>query len=81
MREIGKMISQVSEISSSIAGAVEEQAAATAEVSTNINGVTEAAQASGSSASDVLGVAQSLSQQANGLQEQVDLFLAKVRAM
>ncbi len=42
IREIGQIISQVSEISTSISGAVEEQSAATKEVSVNINGVTQA---------------------------------------
>ena len=81
IREIGGIISQVSDISTSISSAVEEQSAATREVSVNINGVTQAAQESGSSASDVLNFAQSLTQQAGGLQGQVDEFLKKVRTM
>jgi len=81
IREIGEIISQVSDISTSISSAVEEQSAATREVSVNISGVTQAAQESGSSASNVLNFAQSLSQQAGNLQDQVDQFLAKVRAM
>jgi methyl-accepting chemotaxis protein len=81
IREIGQIIAQVSEISTSISGAVEEQSAATKEVSVNIGGVTQAAQDSGRSSSNVLSVAQSLSQQAGDLEEKVDQFLAKVRAM
>jgi methyl-accepting chemotaxis protein len=81
IREIGQIISQVSEISTSISSAVEEQSAATKEVSVNINGVTQAAQDTGQSSSTVLNVAQSLSQQANGLERRVDEFLDKVRAM
>ena len=81
IREIGKIIAEVSEISTSISSAVEEQSAATKEVSVNISGVTQAAEESGRSSSNVLNVAQSLSQQANGLGEKVDEFLAKVRAM
>jgi methyl-accepting chemotaxis protein len=81
IREIGQIISQVSEISTSISSAVEEQSAATKEVSVNINGVTQAAQDTGQSSSTVLDVAQSLSRQANGLEQRVDQFLEKVRAM
>jgi methyl-accepting chemotaxis protein len=81
IREIGQIISQVSEISTSISGAVEEQSAATKEVSVNINGVTQAAQETGQSSSTVLNVAQSLTQQANSLEQRVDQFLQSVRAM
>jgi len=79
--EIVKIIGQVSEISTSISGAVEEQSAATREVSVNITGVTRAANETGQSSVNVLTVAQSLSQQATGLGEQVDQFLVNVRAM
>jgi methyl-accepting chemotaxis protein len=78
--EIGKIIAQVSEISTSISSAVEEQSAATKDVSTNIHGVTEAAQETGHSSSTMLNVAQSLSQNAGGLDQKVDAFLASVRA-
>jgi methyl-accepting chemotaxis protein len=81
IREIGQIITQVSEISTSISSAVEEQSAATREVSVNINGVTQAAQETGQSSSTVLNVAQSLSQQAAGLEHRVDQFLQNVRAM
>jgi len=79
--EIAKIIGQVSEISTSISGAVEEQSAATREVSVNIIGVTQAANETGRSSVDVLTVAQSLAQQATGLEERVDQFLVNVRAM
>ncbi len=81
IREIGQTISTVSEISTSISSAIEEQSAATREVSANIAGVTQAAQESGTSAASLLEFAQSLSQKANGLGDQVDRFLEKVRAM
>jgi methyl-accepting chemotaxis protein len=81
IREIGQIIAQVSEISTSISSAVEEQSAATKEVSVNINGVTQAAQETGQSSSSVLNVAQSLNQQAAGLEQRVDQFLQSVRAM
>jgi methyl-accepting chemotaxis protein len=81
IRAIGKVITQVSEISSSIASAVEEQSAATKEVSANIIGVTQAAEASGRSSATVLAGAQSLTAQAASLEEKVDQFLVSVRAM
>lgn len=81
IHRIGEIISQVSEISSSIASAVEEQSAATKEVAANIGGVTQAAQASGESSATVLQGAQSLSQQAARLTEKVDQFLVNVRSM
>ena len=81
IREIGQIIAQVSEISTSISSAVEEQSAATKEVSVNINGVTQAAQETGHSSTSVLNTAQSLSQQAEKLEERVDRFLQSVRAM
>jgi methyl-accepting chemotaxis protein len=78
---IGKIISQVNEISTSISSAVEEQSAATAEVSKNISGVTEAAADTGRNSASVLSEAQSLSQQSVSLEKQVDEFLRRVRAM
>jgi len=78
---IGKIISQVNEISTSISSAVEEQSAATAEVSKNISGVTEAAADTGRNSASVLTEAQSLSQQSVTLEKQVDQFLVRVRAM
>jgi methyl-accepting chemotaxis protein len=81
IREITKVIGQVSEISTSISSAIEEQSAATREVSQNISGVTEAAGDTGRNSSTVLNEAQSLSKQATSLGEQVDRFLLNVRAM
>jgi methyl-accepting chemotaxis protein len=78
---IGKIISQVNEISTSISSAVEEQSAATAEVSKNISGVTEAAADTGRNSASVLTEAQALSQQSVTLEKQVDEFLRRVRAM
>jgi methyl-accepting chemotaxis protein len=80
IQEIGKIIAQVSEISTSISSAVEEQSAATKDVSTNIHGVTDAAQETGQSSSTMLSVAQSLSQNAGGLDQKVDAFLNSMRA-
>jgi methyl-accepting chemotaxis protein len=81
IREIANIIARVSEISTSISGAVEEQSAATREVSANINGVTQAAEDTGRSSTDVLNVSQQLAQQATGLEQRVDQFLITVRAM
>jgi methyl-accepting chemotaxis protein len=81
IREIAQLISQVSEISTSISSAIDEQTSTTQEVSANISGVTAAAQESGASSRNVLETAQSLSNEAAGLGEKVDEFLAKVRAM
>lgn len=79
--EIAKIIAQVNEIGTTISSAVEEQSAATQEVSSNINGVAQATQESGTSATSVLEYAQSLTGQARDLNEQVETFLEKVRAM
>jgi methyl-accepting chemotaxis protein len=81
IHEIGEIIARINEISTSVSGAVEEQSAATQEVSQNINGVSQAAEETGRSSSGVLSVAQSLSEQASGLEGQVDQFLLRVRAM
>jgi len=79
--QIGQVINQISEISTSISGAVEEQSAATREVSANINGVSAAAGETGTSSSTVLNVAQTLTGQAGQLETQVEDFLKSVRAM
>jgi len=81
IQEIAKIITQVSEISTSISSAVEEQSAATKEVSANITGVSQAAKETGQSTTSVLDVAQELSRQAGGLEQKVDQFLVRVRAM
>ena len=54
IREIVKTIIQVSEINASISGAVEQQSAATREVSSNITGVTQAAAETGHNSGTVL---------------------------
>jgi methyl-accepting chemotaxis protein len=94
IKVIGKTIAEVNEIATTIASAVEEQGAATQEiarnvqqaakgtqeVSSNIAGVTQAAGETGAAASQVLGASKELAQQAEGLRQQVDTFLARVRA-
>jgi hypothetical protein len=57
----------------------EEQSAATKEVSSNINGVTQAAQETGHSASTVLELARSLLQDAGGLDQNVEHLLDSIR--
>jgi methyl-accepting chemotaxis protein len=87
-------IEELNQIAAAIASAVEEQSAATAEiarnvqeaalgteqVAANIGGVTSAAAATGSAATQVLSSAQALSQEAEGLKNTVATFLHDVRA-
>ncbi len=91
---IGKTIGEVNEIATTIASAVEEQGAATQEisrnvqqaakgtqeVSANITNVTQAAGETGTAATQVLRAAGDLSKHAETLRQQVDGFLSKVRA-
>jgi len=93
IRGITKTIGQISEMSSCIATAVEEQGAATAEiasnvdqaaagtgeVSSNIQGVTRAAGEAGAASSQVFGAANDLSMQSELLKTKVDKFMAQVR--
>ena len=94
IKEIGGTIEKLCEISSTIASAVEEQGAATQEisrnvqqaahgtqqVSANITDVQRGASETGSASSQVLSSAQSLSSESNRLRLEVDKFLATVRA-
>ena len=75
------MITNVSEISTTISGAVEEQSAATREVSSNIAGVQTAANETGQSSATMLDVSKGLSEHSEDLQKRVDEFLTNVRAM
>jgi methyl-accepting chemotaxis protein len=91
---ITKTIGQMSEIALSISSAVEEQGAATREIARNIQsaaagsdeishhieGVSTAAAATGTAASDVLTNARELDEQAGRLRSAVNEFLGKVRA-
>jgi aerotaxis receptor len=94
IKEIGNTIGRMSEISSTIAAAVEEQGAATqeisrniqhasqgtAQVSANITDVQRGATETGSASSQVLSAAQSLSVESNRLKLEVGKFLNSVRA-
>jgi methyl-accepting chemotaxis protein len=90
---ITQTIGRISEISSAIASAVEEQGAATGEisrnvqqaaagtneVSSNISGVTQASTETGHAASQVLEAAGGLSQQSEHLREDVGRFIAHLK--
>jgi methyl-accepting chemotaxis protein len=75
IQAIARVIAQVNEISASIAGAVEEQAATTREVAANIDGVSQAAEETGRAAGDVLSVAQDLAHRATELEQQINAFI------
>ena len=94
IRQIGATIGRMSEIASTIASAVEEQGAATQEisrnvqqaaqgtmqVSSNIVDVQRGAGETGSASSQVLSAAQSLSSESTRLKSEVHKFLDTVRA-
>jgi methyl-accepting chemotaxis protein len=94
IKEISGTIEKLSEISSTIAAAVEEQGAATQEisrnvqqaaqgtqqVSSNITDVQRGAGETGSASTQVLAAAQSLSTDSNRLKLEVGKFLTSVRA-
>jgi methyl-accepting chemotaxis protein len=75
IRQIAEIIIKVSEISAMIAGAVEEQSAATREVSHNITGVREAAAAAGASSSGMFGMAKNLTSRSEELERQIGNFM------
>ena len=93
-REIGATIGKIDEIATTIAAAVEEQGAATQEISRsvqqaaqgtqgvmqNIAGVTQASGQVGTAAELVLGSAGELAKQSERLKQEVESFLATVRA-
>ncbi|MEM7171207.1 MAG: methyl-accepting chemotaxis protein [Pseudomonadota bacterium] len=94
IESISGTITEVNGIASGIAAAVEEQGASTQEiarnvqeaaqgtqeVSSNIAGVTQAASESGASASQVLAASGELSVQSEKLRQEVNRFLAEIRA-
>jgi methyl-accepting chemotaxis protein len=94
IKRIGDVIDQVKHISSGIAAAVEEQGAATQgiainveqaargtqEVSSNIHGITEVAETTRASASNVLSVANGLSRNSQRLTDEMARFLGVVRS-
>jgi methyl-accepting chemotaxis protein len=92
--QITATITAINQASTTIASAVEEQGAATQEiarnvheaalgtgqVSSNITGVNHAAGETGAAAGKVLGSADALGQQAKTLRDEIDAFLAHIRA-
>lgn len=94
IKAIGETIGRMSEISATIASAVEEQGAATQEiarnveeaargteqVASNIVDVQQGASETGSASGEVLSAAQSLSVESARLKREVEGFLASVRA-
>ncbi len=94
IRSIGDTIQRIDQIAGSIAAAVEEQSASTAEiarnvqqasagtaeVSSNIVTVTDAARQTGTSANEMLESAGQLGNESARLRDQVDRFLREVRA-
>ena len=94
IHQISETIRKMSEISGSIAAAVEEQAATTQEISRNVaqaavgtgevnNSIVEVSRAAtetGSASSQVLASAQTLNGESQQLREHVDAFLKTVRA-
>jgi methyl-accepting chemotaxis protein len=94
IKQIGATIRNISGIAETIAAAVEEQGAATQEITRNVQqavqGTTEVARsigkvnqgaaATGAASTQVLGSARSLSQDSNRLKLEVDRFLATIRA-
>ncbi len=94
IRSISSTILAVNEISSSIASAVEEQTAATSEisrnvqhaasgtreVSTNVSGVSRASEQASVAAQEAKRAADGLAEQAQALRQEVDQFLATLRA-
>ncbi len=94
MSEISDTIRSINEVATAIAGAVEEQNAATQEIARNIQqasdgtsdvtvniaGVTQEIQATSAASGQVLSAADQLMQQADQLRAEMDRFLATVRA-
>ena len=92
---IGESIRRINEISTTIASAVEEQTAATneisrnvaeaargtAEVSSNIAGVSQAAEEGGRGASDILSAAEGLAQESTRLDTVATDFLKRMRSL
>ncbi|WP_076860246.1 methyl-accepting chemotaxis protein [Bradyrhizobium mercantei] len=94
IRSVVDVISEIDQIGTAIAAAIEEQGSATKEISrsvqeaargtqevnSNISGVQRAADDTGAAATQVLGAAEQLSTQSKDLAGQVNRFLSDVRA-
>jgi methyl-accepting chemotaxis protein len=94
IRHITQTISEINEVTTAIAAAVEQQGAATreiarniqhaaggtSEVSSNIVGVSTASAEAGSAASEVLSASGALRREADVLRSEIDAFLSNIRA-
>jgi methyl-accepting chemotaxis protein len=94
IQAIGVTIHDVSEIATNIAAAVEQQGAATAEIARNVQqtatstqavtsaiaGVSQTANDTGAAAGELLSAASGLAQQAGQLTNDVNIFVAEIRA-
>jgi methyl-accepting chemotaxis protein len=94
IKEIGGTIGKISDIASTIASAVEQQSSATQEIArsvqnvaqgtqeaaTNVMQVNRGATETGSASEEVLNSARSLSSESTRLREELDRFMANIRA-
>ena len=94
IKEIGGTIGQISNIASAIASAVEQQSSATQEIARNVQNVAQGTQQAaadimqvnrgatetGSASEEVLNSAKSLSSESARLREELDRFMANIRA-
>jgi methyl-accepting chemotaxis protein len=94
IESIGRTIAEMSQIAATVASAVEEQGAATQEiarnvqeaalgtsqVSTTIGGVTQAAQETGGAATQVQSASSAVARQGETLKQEVNRFLAGIKA-
>jgi methyl-accepting chemotaxis protein len=94
IRNVVDVITEIDQMGTAIAAAIEEQGSATKEISrsiqeaargtqevnSNISGVLRAADDTGAASSRVLGAAEQLSSQSRDLTDQVNRFLSEVRA-
>jgi methyl-accepting chemotaxis protein len=94
IRNIGQTISEINEVTTAIAAAVEQQGAATreiarniqhaaggtSEVSSNIIGVSTASAEAGAAAGQVLSASDALRREADLLRSEIDAFLSNIRA-
>jgi methyl-accepting chemotaxis protein len=94
IKEIGGTIGKISEIASTIASAVEEQGSATQEIARSVQNVAKGTQAAadnvtqvnrgatetGSASGEVLNSARTLSAESTRLREELDRFMANIRA-
>ena len=94
IKEIGGTIGKISDIASTIASAVEQQSSATQEIArsvqnvaqgtqeaaTNVMHVNRGATETGSASEEVLNSARTLSSESTRLREELDRFMANIRA-